>query len=569
MSGSDWLENGAAGLQPDPEARAAVEALDLETSGDGRQRVRIPEFANIASDTVALQAAGPRADELAIRFDPCATGELCQDISYRDLDDASNRFAMLLRRLGVSIGSVVAVHLGARIETVVTHLAIYKLGAIAATLSSLYGPDTIRHVLIDSGAAVLVTQDTVWSERAALRAQCRELREVIVIGHAQTDEIPFSRWQFEMAAGFEAVNTRREDPALLVYTSGSTGQPKGVLHAHRILHAYKPTLELFFDLQLRQPNLVLWTAADWAWVGGLIDVVYPALQFGHRLIASQHRFEPEWALDFMQKHGVTHSLLTPTALNRLAQIDRPRDRWPELRLRVLFTGGEPLPGETLRWLRDELCVVCNEGYGMSEVNHMIGNCQRLRPIRAGSMGWEFPGHVAELVDDAGTPVADGEVGEIVTTADAPTLFLGYWKQPQLTDAIRLGRWIRTRDLAVRDPDGYYWYRGRNDDLIKSAGYRIGPVEVEEVLMRHAAVAEAAVIGVPDPQRGQLVQACIVPAAGHVGSDDLVDALREHVRQALGPYKVPRRLIFLDQLPHTTTGKVSRAQLRRQFGDAAS
>ena len=161
-----------------------------------------------------------------------------------------------------------------------------------------------------------------------------------------------------------------------------------------------------------------------------------------------------------------------------------------------------------------------------------------------------------------------EVGEIVTTADAPTLFLCYWKQPQLTDAIRLGRWIRTRDLAVRDPDGYYWYRGRNDDLIKSAGYRIGPVEVEEVLMRHAAVAEAAVIGVPDPQRGQLVQACIVPAAGHVGSDDLVDALREHVRQALGPYKVPRRLIFLDQLPHTTTGKVSRAQLRRQFGDAA-
>ena len=258
---------------------------------------------------------------------------------------------------------------------------------------------------------------------------------------------------------------------------------------------------------------MLWTAADWAWIGGLVDVVLPALQFGHRLIASQHRFEPEWALEFMQRHGVTHILLTPTALNRLAQIPRPRQRFPDLRLRVAFTGGEPLPGETLRWLESELGVVCNEGYGMSEVNHMIGNCRRLRPIRPGSMGWEFPGHVAALVDETGQAVPDGEPGEIVTRADAPTLFLGYWRQPELTAAMRLGPWVRTRDLAVRDADGYYWYRGRNDDLIKSAGYRIGPVEIEDELMRHPAVAEVAVIGVPDAERGQRVQACVVLGAG--------------------------------------------------------
>lgn len=555
------------GNTPDAAAQAALDALDLEAVAGGRQHVKIPEFANIASDTVAAHATGARADEVAIRFDSGEAEPSCTDISYRELDDAANRFAMLLRRLGVAAGGVVAVHGGARIETVITHLAIYKLGAIAATLSQLYGPDTVRHVLRDSGARVLVTQDTVWREQAALRVDCTELQTVIVIGQAASDEVPFDAWKAEPRVEFDPVRTRREDPALLVYTSGSTGLPKGVLHAHRILHAYKPTLELFFDLQLREPDLVLWTAADWAWVGGLIDVVYPALQFGHRLIASQHRFEPEWALGFMQKHGVTHSLLTPTALNRLAQVERPRERWPELRLRVLFTGGEPLPGETLRWLHDELGVVCNEGYGMSEVNHMIGNCQRLRPIRPGSMGWEFPGHVAALVDETGTPVADGEVGEIVTTTDAPTLFLGYWRQPELTKAMRLGRWIRTRDLAVRDPDGYYWYRGRNDDLIKSAGYRIGPVEVEEVLMRHPAVAEVAVIGVPDSERGQLVQACIVLARGHAASEALVNALRDQVRQALGPYKVPRKVVFVDALSHTTTGKLSRAQLRQQFSAA--
>jgi acetyl-CoA synthetase len=200
---------------------------------------------------------------------------------------------------------------------------------------------------------------------------------------------------------------------------------------------------------------------------------------------------------------------------------------------------------------------------MSEVNHMIGNCQRLRPIVPGSMGWEFPGHVAALVDEAGAPVADGEVGEIVTVADAPTLFLGYWRQPELTQAMRLGPWVRTRDLAVRDADGCYWYRGRSDDLIKSAGYRIGPVEIEEVLMRHPAVAEVAVIGVPDAERGQLVQACVVLRAGHAPSDRLIAALGDHVRRALGPYKVPRVVQFMAMLPHTTTGKVSRALLRQQ------
>ena len=544
--------------------QTALAALDLEPiEGGERYRVIVPEQANIAADTAGVQARGARANEVAVRFDSGQPGSPYRDITFAELDAASSKLAVLLQGLGVAAKTVVAVHTGSRIETVITHLAIYKLGAIAATLSQLYGPETVAHVLNDSGATVMVTQDTVWRPLAdAVRPACRALQHVLVIGQAASNEIAFDCVDEQDAGNFVPMVTHRDDPALLVYTSGSTGQPKGVLHAHRILHGYKPTLELFFNLELRDPELVLWTAADWAWVGGLIDIVYPALLFGHRLIATQHRFEAEWALDFMQQHGVTHILLTPTALNRLAQVQGPRERWPDLKLRVIFTGGEPLSSETLRWLHEELGVICNEGYGMSEVNHMIGNCQAIKPIRPGSMGWEFPGHVAALVDEQGVPVADGEVGEIVTVADTPTLFLGYWNQPELTAAMRLGNWVRTRDLAVRDAKGYYWYRGRNDDLIKSAGYRIGPVEIEDVLMRHPAVVEVAVIGVPDVERGQVVCACVALAGSTVGSEELTAELREYVRAALGPYKTPRIVKYFDDLPHTTTGKVSRAQLRK-------
>jgi acetyl-CoA synthetase len=265
----------------------------------------------------------------------------------------------------------------------------------------------------------------------------------------------------------------------------------------------------------------------------------------------------------MAKHGVTHALLLPTALNRLAQVAQPRNG-RDLRLRCLFTGGEPLPASTVRWVNEELGVVLNEGYGMSEVNHMIGNCRALRSVKPGSMGWEFPGHVAVLVDENGNPVEVGEVGEIVTVPETPTLFLGYWNQPDLTAAMRLGPWVRTHDLAVQDCDGYFWYRSRNDDLIKSGGYRIGPTEIEDALMTHPIVAEAAVIGVPNAVSGQDVKAFVRLADGHVGDGALVEALRAHVHAVLGPFKVPRHFAIMDELPMTSSGKVSRAALRLLF-----
>ena len=246
--------------------------------------------------------------------------------------------------------------------------------------------------------------------------------------------------------------------------------------------------------------------------------------------------------------------------SRMAAVASPRARHA-LALRCVFTGGEPLPASTIAWVERELGCVLNEGYGMSEVNHMIGNCAALRPIRPGSMGWEFPGHVAALVDEAGQPVPDGEVGEIVTTPEAPTAFIGYWGRPDLTRAMRLGPWLRTRDLAVRDADGYFWYRGRGDDLIKSGGYRIGPTEIEEVLMTAPAVQEAAAIGVPDAMRGQVILAVLRLAEGVALSPVLEETFRSACRARLGPFKVPHRFAVVSAMPTTSSGKISRRLLR--------
>ncbi len=544
----------------DPAFEAALDRLGLVPTGDGtRRRIPLPQQANITADTLGRHAEGPRAGQVAIRFE--ALDGTVADITYAGLDEAVRRLATLFAGLGVGRGDRVAIHTDARTETVMAHLACYRLGVIATALSQRYGPDTLRHCLRDSGARLLVTEAAAWRPVAELRGDCPALEHVLVVGEPASGERPFEDWRAAAPQSGPPVDTAAEEPALLVYTSGSTGQPKGVLHAHRLLHGYTPSIALFYDLSLDMPDAVLWTPADWGWVAAWVDTIWPALQLGHRLVCSQHRFEPAWALDFMARHGVTHTLLLPTGLNRLAQIPNPR-AGRSLRLRCIFTGGEPLPASTLAWVEERLGTVLNEGYGMSEVNHMIGNCRALRPVRRGSMGWEYPGHVAALVDEAGVPVADGEVGEIVTVPTTPTLFLGYWNRPDLTEAMRLGPWVRTGDLAVRDADGYFWYRGRSDDLIKAGGARIGPTEIEDVLMAHPAVAEAAVIGVPDAARGQAVKACIRLAAGVTGDAVIEEALRLHVRDRLGAYKMPRHFAFLQEMPLTSSGKVSRSALRK-------
>ena len=555
-------ENARGGLTP-----GEMESIGLVRDAQGRYRIPIPERANIAADTVAKHAAGPRSGHPALIFE--AEDGTLRRWTFAELDCAASAFARGLSRLGVRKGDPVGVHTGQRPETAIAHLAIYKLGAIVVTLSQLYGPETLRHILGDCALRAIVTEPAAVDGWLALGTELGVPVRLVTTERHPAAAADFAGLLDAGSEGFELAATQAADPALLMYTSGSTGKPKGLLHGHRILHAYLPTVSLFYNLEMQDRDCVFWTPADWAWVGGLLDLVLPAWFHGQTVVASQHRFDQDWAVDFMARHRVTHVFMTPTGLKRLAETGDPRSRHA-LALRVICTGGESLPSEIVRWCEDKLGAVCNEFYGLTEFNHLVGNCKRLYPIRAGSMGRTYPGHATALVDESGNPVPVGEVGEIVSTTDDPTLFLGYWGDPGVPERLRLGaNLLRTGDLARQDADGYFWYQGRNDDLIKSAGYRIGPAEVEDALVTHPYVAEAAVIGSPDAARGAIVKAYVRLRHGVAPSAELVRNLQDYVKTNLAAYKYPREIEFVDEFPLTSSGKIRRAELRRRNLEAVA
>ncbi|MEP7207541.1 MAG: AMP-binding protein [Casimicrobiaceae bacterium] len=529
---------------------------------EGRWGLSIPARFNIGLDTVARHAVGPRAGHPALLYER-EDGSVAT-LSFAELDAQSNRLASRLADLGVVAGQPVGVHLDQRPETALVHLALYKVGAIACTMSQLYGPDTLRHVLADTGLRLVFTRTPNDALQAAVAA--------LVAGGADPPRLVHCGEEFDAIlregdAAFVPAGTAADDPALLMYTSGSTGLPKGMLHAHRILAAYLPTVRLFYDLAMDAPDAVFWTPADWAWVGGLLDLVLPAWAHGQTVLAWSGRFDAKAAFALMERHRVTHSFMTPTALKRLAEVRTPRTAFPGLRLAHVCTGGEALPGEVVRWAEQGLGAVCNEFYGLTEFNHLVGNCRAAYPIVPGSMGRAYPGRDVRLVDENGSEVAPGEIGEIVSTPDDPTLFLGYWGVPGIPDSLRLGEHLRTRDLARRDAQGYIWYEGRNDDLIKSAGYRIGPAEIEDALLKHPAVAEAAVVASPDAERGSVVKAFVRLREGHSGSAALVRELQQMVKRDLAAYKYPREIEFVDAFPMTSSGKIRRGELRRREAEA--
>ncbi len=524
-------------------------------------RVGLPVNANIAADTIGRYANNGHGERIALVHE--YSDHSIRAFTYAELDNLATRLAVSLASLGVSRSDPVAVHTAQNPETAIAHMAVYKLGAIVLTLSHLAGPEAIAHILNDSKAAVIITHSDHW---ASLRetARCLDfLKYLIVCGTAESEEIPFDDLLSVDVGQFEPAITATEDPAVLMYTSGATGKPKGVLLAHRSAHCYRPSLNLVYNLELNDPGSIFWTPSDWAWSGGLYDLCFPAWQHGHTVISTNRRFSAHWAFDFMARHQITHSFMTATALKRLAEVRNPRTRW-DLAMRVVCTSGESLPSKILRWCEDEFGIVCNELYGLTEFTDMIGCCKRLFPTKPGSMGRAFPGRRVAIIDEEGIEQADGVPGEIASLLeDDPTLILGYWGNLGIPASLRDGKWLRTGDFAVRDEDGYFWFKCRKDDLIKSAGYRIGPNEIEDTLVSHPDVAEAAVVGKPDPDRGTVVMAYVRVAKGVPENDATRKRLQQYVKFNLAAYEYPRIIEFINSFPMTSTGKIKRDVLRHR------
>ncbi len=504
---------------------------------------------------------------LALRWED-ESGET-QAWTYRELQDSANRLSNALTALGVARGDRVAIVLPQRPETVVAYFACFQMGAIAVPLSFLFGPDALGYRLANSAARVAIVDGDTLPAVQGLRLRLPDLAHVIGCAGAKGARVlDWNATLGEASPRFEAVATGARDPAAIIYTSGTTGPPKGALLPQCALLGNLPGFEHSHD-DFPQRGDFFWSPADWAWTGGLWDALMPTLYHGQAILGYRGRFDAERALGLMEKYSVRNTFLFPTALKMMMKAyPRPRASF-DIGLRTLMSGGESLGAAVFQWCHDELGVTANEIFGQTEMNYIVGNSHTHWPVKPGSMGRPYPGHGVAIIDDAGNELGAGEVGDVALNRRSPdgtpdpVLFLQYWKDPRATGEKFTGDWCRTGDQATRDADGYLWYQGRADDIFKVSGYRVGPTEIENCLVKHAAVANCAVVPSPDATRGAVVKAFVMLSPGYEPSESLKDSIREHVKKHLAAYQQPREIEFVGELPMTTTGKVQRKVLRER------
>jgi len=483
--------------------------------------------------------------------------------TFWDIQQAANRLSNALAALGVKRGDRLAIILPQRPETAIAYIAVFQMGAIALPLSHLFGPDALEYRMEHAEASVAIVEPTTIANLWAIKDRLTHLKHVIGVDVHETGVQPWKALLEKASSKFSCIDTNAEDPSLIIYTSGTTGPPKGALKPHRILIGNVPGFVHSHDF-FPQPGDMFWSPADWAWTGGLMDALLPSWMFGVPILGYRGRFDAEKAYYLLEKYGVRNSFLFPTALKMMMKaVPEPAKKY-SVNLRSVMSAGESLGTTVLEWAREQLGVTINEMFGQTEINYVVGNCQAAWPVKPGSIGRPYPGHEVAVIDEKGNEVKRGELGEIaVRRNDDPVFFLEYWKNPQATKEKFVGEWGCTGDQGRMDEDGYLWYQGRSDDVIKSAGYRIGPAEIESCLVKHPAVLNAAVIGKPDATRGAIVKAFVVLQPGIPPSEKLIEEIQGHVRGRLAPYEYPREIEFIDALPMTTTGKVQRKELRKR------
>jgi acetyl-CoA synthetase len=519
-------------------------------------RWEIPQYYNIGIDICDKWANQP--DRLALIYEN-ESGQV-EKYTFADLKRLSNRLANGLKASGIGRGDRFGILLPQCPETAISHIAAYKIGAIAIPLFTLFGTDALEYRLSNSEAKGIVTDSANLPKIMEIRQNLPDLDVVIVTrGEKADDVLDFAKLIEKGSADFRPAKTKIDDPALIIYTSGTTGPPKGALHAHRVLLGHLPGVEFphnFFP----QEDDFFWTPADWAWIGGLIDVLFPSWHHGIPVLAHRaKKFDPEEAFHLIARYNIRNAFMPPTALKLMRQVKDPRRH--KFAMRSIGSGGETLGEELLDWGKEVFNLTINEFYGQTEANLVVGNCSVIMNNLPGSMGKAVPGHSLAVVDGEGQPVPSGTVGEVAVQRPDPVMFLEYWKNPEATSDKYVGDWCLTGDLAKQDDEGYFWFVGRKDDVITSAGYRIGPAEIEDCIMKHPAVGMVAVVGSPDEVRTEIVKAFIVPKADVVAGADVAADIKQFVKVRLAAHEYPREIEFVDELPMTATGKIMRKDLK--------
>lgn len=522
---------------------------------------KIPERFNIAQACCERWADGSGRIAL-IYANP--SGRI-STLSFDALNAMTNRLANLLVAQGLKKGDRIAILLSQRPEAAIAHLACQKIGAIAVPLFVLFQTDALRYRLNDSDTRLVITDEENWPKIESLRPDLPNLTTTVVVDLGSREDTGLIDWEKGLAKSgdkFSTVASSADDPALIIYTSGTTGSPKGALHAQRVLLGHLPGVEFPHEFFPKADDL-FWTPADWAWIGGLLDVLLPSLYHGVPVLAHRMaKFDPEAALHLMAQHKVRNSFLPPTALKIMRTVPHPRKFGAKLR--SIGSGGESLGAEILSWGQETFDLMINEFYGQTECNLIVGNCAAIMPVRPGAMGKAIPGHHVAILDGNGEVVADNTLGEIAVHKADPVMFLNYWQNESATAAKFRGDWLLTGDMGRKDADGYFHYVGRSDDVITTAGYRVGPGEVEDCLLKHPAIAMAAVVGLPDDLRTESITAFVVLKPGLAPNKDLAAAIQDFVKGRLAAHAYPRRVEFMENLPMTATGKIMRRELRDRF-----
>ena len=525
-------------------------------------RWEIPDKLNIAHQVCERHQSNP--DHIAVYYENAEGKQLAY--SFGQLKTLSDQFANVLAAQGIRRGDRIAIVLSQRIETVIAHLAIFKLGAISLPLAILFGPEALEYRLRDSSARIVITDGNKYPTVCELQPGLEHLN--LVIG-CHTGDPSHEFWHLleQASSKFDIAHTSADDPACLIYTSGTTGPPKGALIAHRAVIGNFTGFEMSQNFFPKASDL-FWTPADWAWTGGLWDGLLPSLNYCVPILAYEGSgFDPQRACQLMDKYRVTNAFIPPTALKMMRSVSDINSNY-STHLRAVMSAGEQVGEELIHWGEEELGITINEMWGQTEFNYLVGNCSAIMAPKPGSMGKPYPGHRVDIIDNNGEVLGDGEHGELAAWCNDPVMFLGYWNNEAATEAKKTGNWFRTGDVGYRDEEGFIWFVGRKDDVISSAGYRIGPGEIEDSLLRHPAVLQAAAIGKPDELRGQIVKAFVVLTKGQDANDELAKNIQQSVRERLSAHEYPREIEFVESLPMTTTGKVRRMDLRQREIDQA-
>jgi len=432
-----------------------------------------------------------------------------------------------------------------------------KLGALVIPCTSSLRTKDIAYRAHHSGARAIVTTVDQVSEVDAALADAPGLTIRVALGGAPAGWHDFDALLARASSTGVPARTSTDEPALCFYTSGTTKQPKAVLHTHGYTFAHRYTGELWLDLKRTDLH---WATSDTGWAKAAYGVLFGPWMCGTPVFMYHGRFDPQRELDLIERYEVSVFCAPPTEYRMLVKQDL--SRWRLSRLRHCAGAGEPLNPEVIHVWNERFGLMIHDGYGQTESAMLVANLPGM-PIRPGSMGKPFPGHDVRVIGDDGGELGAGEIGDLAVRGHPPSLFREYWKNPEETAACRRGEWYLTGDRAHRDEDGYLWFVGRADDVIISAGYRIGPFEVESALVSHPAVLESAVVASPDAVRGEVVKAFVVLRPGHAPGETLEHELKEHVKRVTAPYKYPREIEFVADLPKTVSGKIRRVELRER------